>query len=472
MINTYLLKSPLALFVLGIIIRIYFYWNKPFLSDDYWTYFWVKNEIPTIITASFADFHPPLYYIIIKGWLGIFGESLKSIRLFSLLNSFAFLVCVFYLVKSWSNKIVAKWALFLSSIAAGFIAHAQNGRMYALGMLEVILVIWSIYLYSKTGKIKYLILYGIVIILAVYTYHHFVLLLISSILFVGWHKRITKQFILAHFCILIFLLPFLYFLVPSISDLQNFHPFISNNKLKVVFLFVSAFLPGEILFLGMEMPAIQKYNYLYIFGLSIFVVLLIFQQCKKNFSTDGKLVISFSLVPVGFITLFSLFYKSVLGIQPLIFFSFPLIMSLAKVIYTKFWIRVILVLIIILTTIYYKLHLPLLATDTQPFLQVKAHTKDNDLVLVQDIYSLLWLRYFTGIQAKAIIHTQYDAKVEQALGYELIPAESIAAERVILVESALYSGIHESRTLLNSQGYTMININNFKATTVSEFIQK
>lgn len=110
--------------------------------------FWLDEAIGTIAANKFSywglinqfakfDFHPPLYYILIKAWGSFWGYSEISIRSLSVIFGILTILVVFEIAKNINklNNVKNNWplisALFLAT-APLHIYYSQEARMYAL----------------------------------------------------------------------------------------------------------------------------------------------------------------------------------------------------------------------------------------------------------------------------------------------------------------------------------------------------
>lgn len=97
--------------------------------------------------------HPPLFYVLLKFWITIGGESLLWLRLFPLLFSILALVPFFLL----SRELKLKWqaiaaALFLIAVNGSLIKYSQEVRMYSLLLCISLFSIWLFSRFLNRGK--------------------------------------------------------------------------------------------------------------------------------------------------------------------------------------------------------------------------------------------------------------------------------------------------------------------------------
>ena len=58
---------------------------QPLWGDEGWSFYFALLSLPQLLTLTALDIHPPLYYILLKGWLFIFGPGPEEARFLSVL---------------------------------------------------------------------------------------------------------------------------------------------------------------------------------------------------------------------------------------------------------------------------------------------------------------------------------------------------------------------------------------------------
>ncbi len=122
--------------------------------------------------------HPPLFYALLKIWIGIGGDGLLWLRLFPVLFAVLALVPFIYTCRELklSNSALAV-ALGLFAVNGALIKYSQTVRMYTLLMFLSLMSVWLFARYFKRGKSWIWLV--VVNILLVYT-HYFGWLVIGS----------------------------------------------------------------------------------------------------------------------------------------------------------------------------------------------------------------------------------------------------------------------------------------------------
>lgn len=89
-----------------------------------------------------SDFHPPLYYFVLKFWSTLFGANELALRSFSIFCGAFSILMIYQIGKKVFSARVGLFAALLLATAPLHIYYSQEARMYAL---ETLLVLTSVY---------------------------------------------------------------------------------------------------------------------------------------------------------------------------------------------------------------------------------------------------------------------------------------------------------------------------------------
>lgn len=81
---------------------------------------------------SSEDVHPPLFYMVLRVWRELFGESDATIRGLSTVLSLLSILALYSAIKTQAGPTPALWASLLMAVAAAQIEFAQETRSYML----------------------------------------------------------------------------------------------------------------------------------------------------------------------------------------------------------------------------------------------------------------------------------------------------------------------------------------------------
>jgi len=232
------------------------------------------------------DFHPPLYYLLMKFWTSIFGYSEIALRLPSVIFSLAtgwviYLIC--RLQKRFVHPLLATGLFLFNPLV---VYYSQEARMY---MFAVFLLTMSLFYFikilqvqSKKLKVKSFIFFNIFIGLSLLTFYGSIFL-IAAFLLIFLFKKQYKYFLLSAFIlalIFLFISPLLYQQLInskiSLKQVTNWSLVLGKANLKNLLLIPLKFSIGRISFY-------PKFLYYLIAGIwTVFVFYFVILAGFKN----------------------------------------------------------------------------------------------------------------------------------------------------------------------------------------------
>ena len=118
--------------LVAIVVRLIRLDEAAFWLDETFTVTWVRLPWWEMIRAVLADNHLPLYFIVIKAWICLAGVSPWTLRLPSVLFSWAIVPLTAAIGEVIDGKRTARWAAWFAALSPYLLQHAQDARMYAL----------------------------------------------------------------------------------------------------------------------------------------------------------------------------------------------------------------------------------------------------------------------------------------------------------------------------------------------------
>lgn len=160
------------------------YLTRGFWGDEAWTA--LISGLPTgeIIRVTGQDFHPPAYYLLVHGFIRIFGAS-EWIRLISVVGWLLTAIAVFFLVKNLVRKRLGGVAAVLVGLSPILLTYAFEARAYAL---LAFLSVMSALMFWKRQWLGYFLVGSV----GVYTHYYMWFILASQGLY--WLMFDRKQF--------------------------------------------------------------------------------------------------------------------------------------------------------------------------------------------------------------------------------------------------------------------------------------
>lgn len=178
-------KNTLILTLLIVIGVIFLIINNTYLYfsfDEAYSIHLVKNSYLEIIKGTSKDAHPPLYYILLKTYVIIVGDSIFALRNFSLLAIFLLLsLSLFPIRQSFGDKSAILYVLFFILLPATQYLSFEI-RMYSWCALFLTITVIYAYLSYTERKFKYWVIFTLFATFSIYT-HNFGLVTVGIIYF-------------------------------------------------------------------------------------------------------------------------------------------------------------------------------------------------------------------------------------------------------------------------------------------------
>ena len=98
-----------------------------------------RLPVGDLLDALSRDGHPPLYYLLLHGWMQVFGEGDVAVRALSGVISVATLPVAWVAARRYGGRVCATAVLVLLATSPYALRYATEARMYSLVMLLVLL---------------------------------------------------------------------------------------------------------------------------------------------------------------------------------------------------------------------------------------------------------------------------------------------------------------------------------------------
>jgi mannosyltransferase len=240
-----------------------------------------ERPVSELLNLTSVDAHPPLYYLILKGWASIFGYSEFALRALSAIFGALALGAMSVLIKKVFSKPAAVVSLPFIFLAPFLMRYNFEIRMYSFVSLLVVLATYIMLKAQDSKKTRDWLIYGVIVAVGMYTLYmsalvwgaHAAYLVYSSLKL----KRslFRQKFVLAYGFAFLLFLPY----IPTmISQFQN-------SALPSITSEVGFEELSTVLSFGMLYQPIWQVSALMSIPLFIFLVAII-RQTSANFSSS------------------------------------------------------------------------------------------------------------------------------------------------------------------------------------------
>jgi hypothetical protein len=229
-----------ALFVAARLWRLTSY---GLFGDELFSLWAARHDWSGLLAAVIGDIdHPPLFYLSLKAWITVGGESTLWLKLFPVLTSAAATVPFFLLCRELKAKPTAiNLSLALMAVNAYLVLYSQELRMYSLLLFFTAASLWLFvkFFNSRPRAVKVQLALFAANLLLVYTHYYGWLVVVVEFLFlILWGRDRLPSFASAFVALLVCFGPWAYLVAqaaiergglgfpsnaPGIGDLVWFH---------------------------------------------------------------------------------------------------------------------------------------------------------------------------------------------------------------------------------------------------------
>ena len=130
----------IIILIIGTALRFYHNTDISLWHDEAFSALLIKYPWGEMMSRIGLDVHPPMYYIFLRLWYYIFGDSLLSLRSFTVFFSVGTIWASWALVKeAFKNERAALWTAVLIALNPFQLQYATEARMYTMGAFFAVL---------------------------------------------------------------------------------------------------------------------------------------------------------------------------------------------------------------------------------------------------------------------------------------------------------------------------------------------
>lgn len=180
-----------TLVALFLFLRVWRLTSVSLDGDEIFSLLLARSEWHKLLDGAIRDaIHPPLFYVLLKIWVWVGGESLFWLRLFPVTVGTLCLAPMFLLCKDLGVSRGARTlALAIGSVHPYAIFFAQHMRMYCLLGLFGLTSIWAFQRYLRETSRRNLVILSAANLLLVYSHYYGWLIIGLEFLYLLWKKR-------------------------------------------------------------------------------------------------------------------------------------------------------------------------------------------------------------------------------------------------------------------------------------------
>lgn len=183
-----LLREPwlVPLLLLALALRFYELTAAAIWGDEGSSVLLAQFPLSGIWAHAAYDVHPPLYFVLLHGWIGLFGDSILSIRLMSALPGALAVFLGTWLMHLVAGRRATLLACLLLALLPTAVRYSQEVRMYSLlGVWLLGATLALVYWVRAPQRRRYLAIYAVLMAAGFYTHYFTAFCVVSHWLYLA-----------------------------------------------------------------------------------------------------------------------------------------------------------------------------------------------------------------------------------------------------------------------------------------------
>lgn len=173
-----------------------------------------QRDVPDLLDATAQDIHPPGYYLALKAWISVAGESEFGLRSLSAFYGIIAVAATYAMAARLYARSAGILAALMVAVNAFAVFYSQEARMYAQLAMLAVLSMWLLVLLTQSQRpLRILILLTGVNVLGLYTHYTYPFTMIVQGLFFLWYwlrnRRHLLPYVVANAVTIVLFLPWL-----------------------------------------------------------------------------------------------------------------------------------------------------------------------------------------------------------------------------------------------------------------------
>jgi 4-amino-4-deoxy-L-arabinose transferase-like glycosyltransferase len=236
--------SVVGVLILALAVRLMGIVSRPIWYDEAIAILLAEQGLPAMLMGTLsqdasgaaANVHPLAYHTALWGWMMIFGESLFSVRMLSILFGVGAVALSYLLMQAMFNSRLALLGALGVALSPFLVHYSQEIRMYSLLALALVAATYAFWQGMHSDQYRWWVIFAFCAALAQFTQNlavfYLVPLALTPLFLRRWDK--VKMALLAGVGALVLYIPWLLQLPAQFTKIQNAY-WVERPALRTIF---------------------------------------------------------------------------------------------------------------------------------------------------------------------------------------------------------------------------------------------
>jgi 4-amino-4-deoxy-L-arabinose transferase-like glycosyltransferase len=152
-----------------------------------------SKQALNLVLSSGAETHPPLYHALLHVWISLVGESVFSLRYFSVLPGVTLIAIVFVLGRRLFGSQMGLLTAAMMGISSFAVYYSQEARMYSWVACFCTIALYAHLRWELTDNGRWLFIFVAGILAAVFTHYYSFFVLLAQNLYMFQQRKNSLQ---------------------------------------------------------------------------------------------------------------------------------------------------------------------------------------------------------------------------------------------------------------------------------------
>ena len=182
-----------AVLLLSFGLRLFRIQHHNIWGDEAFSIAFSKQAL-NLVLSSGAETHPPLYHALLHIWISLVGDSVFSLRYFSVLPAVTIIAIVFVIGRRLVDHQLGLLSATMIGVSSFAVYYSQEARMYSLVACFCAIASYAVLRWELRESSRWLIIFAVSMLAAVFThYYSFFVLLAQNMYMFQQRKNNLEQ---------------------------------------------------------------------------------------------------------------------------------------------------------------------------------------------------------------------------------------------------------------------------------------